>query len=79
MHQPGLTSSTNNCAVGPSGILVGPSYQQALTKNQQALTTSHPSQNQVNVIQNSNPILSEQGRQATRELDILAATGKTKD
>jgi hypothetical protein len=34
MQQLGLTSSTNNCAVGASGILVGPSNQQALTKNQ---------------------------------------------
>jgi hypothetical protein len=47
MQQLNLTSSTNNCAVGPSSILVGHSYQQALTKNQQALASSHTSQNRV--------------------------------
>jgi hypothetical protein len=57
--------------------------------NQQALGTINPSQNRVrdtqehssnpvNVIQNSIPFLSEQGQQAKRKLEILAATGKTK-
>jgi hypothetical protein len=33
----GLISSTNNSAVGPSGILFGPSYQQASTNKQHTL------------------------------------------
>jgi hypothetical protein len=92
MQQLGLISSTNNSAVGPSGILVGPSYQQAsinnqhtltnnkqgLTNNTQGLTINHPNQIPANINQTSIPILSEQGQQAKADLEVIVATGKAK-
>ena len=53
--------------------------QQGLTKNQQGLTKNQQAVVPNQILVNSSQILSEQAKQAKVDLEVLVATGKTKD